>query len=198
MSLQPTISPENVSSDQLSPSDSSSSSILLATAQSIELGTLTKRFEMTLDDDVSPVSPVLDIEDDDDDEEVVGDEDDDDEEEELNPGTLQLLESMTADPELVKQMLTNIQARFKNFEDILADVRLQLVEVHERDEDIVKRMATLNEEIAELNLLESYDTASARSAAVAGDSFADTYSDYGVDAATLPVTTKSSQASYPM
>jgi len=171
MSLQPS---KDNHADQLTPTtDSSSSSILLATAQSIELGTLTKRFEMALDEEV--VSPELD----DDDDEVV--EDDEEEEDDLDPDTLDLLESMT-DPQLVKQMLTNMQARCKNFEDILADVRLQLAEIHERDDDIVRRMAVLNEEIAELNLLESYD-ASSRSAGIAGpgDGFADNYSEFSAE-----------------
>lgn len=183
--------------DQLTPtSDSSnSSSILLATAQSIQLGTLTKRFEMKLDEGEEEGEVITPEPDDDDDDEVVDDEED--EEEDLDPDTLDLLENMT-DPELVKQMLSNIQARFKNFEDILVDVRMQLVDIHERDDDIVKRIALLNEEISELNLLESFDTASRSTTGVAGagDSFADNFSDYGTEP-TGALPTKSQQSPFP-
>lgn len=69
---------------------------------------------------------------------------------------LNLVPSSIGDPDdLVAQMLANMAARFKNFEDILADLRLQVSEVARRDEEIVRRMRTLNEEISEMQLLEN-------------------------------------------
>ena len=139
-----------------------------STASSIlEYGSITtsQRYELVLNS--------AQTDDDDDEDEVVVDEEEDSEA--LDPTTMQLMENMTSDPELVKQMLANMQARFQNFEDILADLRCQLVETHQRDEDILKRMASLNEDIAELHLLES--EASARIGAGPGGVGTDHYGD---------------------
>ena len=134
------------------------------------------------------VSPGPPDQDDDDDEELVMDDDDDVdvEEDRLDSASLELHGNKSADPDLLSQMLTNIQARLKNFEEILIDLRCQFTDMHQRDEDILKRMANLNDDIAELSLLESYDTSS-RSAATGGgvgcssDNYPDNYSDYGAD-----------------
>lgn len=105
-------------------------------------------------DDYSPEKTNSDLFDDDD--------DDDDLVEDSDPSHITLDDPLLdlSDHSLVEQKLNNIQERFKNFEDILAHIRCQLVETHERDNAILKRMAIVNEEIAELNQLESFDNKS--------------------------------------
>lgn len=145
-----------------------SNSNSLTLSESIEYASLsiTQRYER---------SQLLSSEpdDDDDDDEVVGDEEEDEEENDrlqATAATLQLMDSI-ADPEILKQLLSNMQARFQNFEDILTDMRCQLVEMHSRDEAILKRMASLNEEIAELNLLDNFEAN--RVPGLAGETFSD-------------------------
>lgn len=56
--------------------------------------------------------------------------------------------------QLASEMLANMAARFKNFEEILADLRLQLVEMRSRDGALLRRMAALNEQLSEMHLIE--------------------------------------------
>lgn len=139
-----------------------SNSNSLTLSESIEYASLsiTQRYER---------SQLLSSEADDDDDEVVGDEEDDEEENDRLQA-LELMDSI-ADPEILKSLLSNMQARFQNFEDILTDMRCQLVEMHSRDEAILKRMASLNEEIAELNLLDNFEAN--RVPGLAGETFSD-------------------------
>lgn len=123
--------------------------------------------------------------DDDDDDDFVVDEDDEelekDEDEEIEDEDCRLLQQADANldnvqlrlmrgtassdgddsDDLVAQMLANMAARFKNFEDILADLRLQVGEMASRDEEIIRRMALLNEEISEMHLLDALSTSGA-------------------------------------
>ncbi|XP_075676220.1 uncharacterized protein LOC142645027 [Dermatophagoides pteronyssinus] len=104
-----------------------------------------------------------DVDDDDDDDEVVVDEDPSSS---LATGSGMISHGLV-DPiivdhdfnhSLARQRLSTIQNRMQNFETILAHLKCQLNDMHKHDNEMLKKVVTLNDEIAELNLIESYES----------------------------------------
>lgn len=135
-----------------------------------------------IDDEPSRGNEGDDEDDDDDDDDVVrnevDDEDDDDDDDEVvvdeDPSSSLatgsgMINHGLADPiigiidhdfnqSLARQRISAIQSRMKNFETILTHLKCQLNNMHKHDNEMLKKVVTLNDEIAELNLLESYES----------------------------------------